>query len=157
MKYRNTIHRVFDNGNNKNKISTLSQVSAVLCMYTLLQDQLLPPDNTIMEPTTSSSSWGSLFGILQEGAVQCYLLMGTFHPSHEHTPKWWVLNLSCVGGSGCRGTLREVRLVTLRWVKSGWEQTFYYFFLSLFFAILLYRYTSLIHFFILFRFFLAHH
>ena len=99
--------------------STLPQVSAVLYIYRLLQVQLLPLNNTIMEPTASSSSWESLFGILQEGAVdRRYLLIGTFHPSHEHTPKWWVL--SCVGRPGCPGTLREVGLVTLDQMGKKW-------------------------------------
>ena len=59
--------------------------------------------------------------------------------------------LSFAGGPGCPGSPREVGLVTLRWVKSGREQTFCYFFLSLFCSPTVVV-KSLIHFFFLFYF-----
>ena len=78
-----------------------------------------PKDNTSLEQTTSYSSWGSLLGILQEEAV--WPSNGDFHPSHALHPntECWAVSLCQVAQvpSG-----KEVRFVTLRWAKSGWEQ-----------------------------------
>ena len=47
-----------------------------------------PKTIPLWNPLLPAVAESLLFGILQEGAIRHYLLMGTFHPSHERTPKW---------------------------------------------------------------------
>ena len=87
--YWHQIFRIIDAGKLQDEIVPRSQIPVVLYINWLLQLQPFPKDNTSVDQTTSSCSWGS-FGILQERAIWPHLLMGRFPPGHERTSKWQV-------------------------------------------------------------------
>ena len=96
---------------------TLLSFSSILHLQIAIS-RASSPDNTVMQQQLRLPPWhpsrGSCPTLASNG--------GGGHPSHERTPEGLVL--SCVGGPGCPCTPREVELVTLRWAKCWWEQTF---------------------------------